>query len=165
MPENVGWIHRWVGTRQIVNMLDAGTVVEIKWWSLWWYWKSPSRVLPACLRSPFYVSPLQILNWKTQSYVPDLPLSSWELFGKVQGKESKAIPVAYKSLHCKAPGYLCSSPMPTLPFPHHTKQLPVSGPLHLRPLLPGKLFLRRVAWLSLTSIAFLHLIWAIGVSR
>lgn len=35
-----------------------------------------ARILYAYLSRPFYISPSWILNWKTQSYAPDLPLAS-----------------------------------------------------------------------------------------
>lgn len=65
MPENVGWIHRRVGTRQIVNMLEAGIVEEIKWWSLW------------CLpKKPFLGVTTSDFELKDSKLCPDLPLAS-----------------------------------------------------------------------------------------
>lgn len=83
---------------------------------LWWYLELQSGVLSACRESPFCGSPSQILNQKTQSHASQL-VSSWELFGDIHNKDSKAFPMASKALYCRAPGYLCSNPILNLAIP------------------------------------------------
>ena len=114
-----------------------------------WHLNMPSRVLSAYLRNPFYVSPSQILNWKTQSQPQTchlLPENSLERY-KVKIPKLFLLPTRHYIM-----GLLTTSvpaPWSTLPFPHQTKNVPVSGPLHLLFLLLCSSFRELHGW-SLT---------------
>lgn len=74
MPEHVDWFHRRVGTRQVLDMLDAGVVEEVTRWALAWYFTVPLGILSAYLGSPLSCVTMSDFDLKEAKSCPDLPL-------------------------------------------------------------------------------------------
>lgn len=116
-------------------------------------------------KSPLYVSPSQILNGKTQSYAPDLPLASWELLGKVWGKIQT--PFSLRASPCIKGLLPASAPAPWSPCHFLTTSDVFQSQGFCTccpPPTPEISSFRTLHGWCLTSFRFVHLSRAIGLS-